>query len=186
MPSTVPFGSAVRWVESIHPQRLGLVQRPFGGERLEPEISYWKASGVGSVVSLLEASEVDAFSLQDEGAVCARYGLRFTWFPIPNGGVPPTTAAMQDLAAALHQDLLQNLGVLIHCRAGIGRTGLVAACLLHRLGHSSATIFQGLSLARGFKVPDNPEQVQWFMSYAKAVDFAPSHSPGNSITVKLP
>ena len=186
MPSTVPFGSAVRWVESIHPQRLGLVQRPFGGERLEPEISYWQASGVGSVISLLEASEVDAFSLQDEGAVRARYGLRFTWFPIPNGGVPPTTAAMQDLAAALHQDLLQNLGVLIHCRAGIGRTGLVAACLLHRLGHSSATIFQGLSLARGFKVPDNPEQVQWFMSYAKAVDFAPSHSPGNSITVKLP
>lgn len=49
--------------------------------------------------------------------------------------------------------------VYIHCRAGIGRSGLVTACLLYRLGFHA--VWETLERARGVAVPDTDEQKDW-------------------------
>ena len=53
----------------------------------------------------------------------------------------------------------------IHCRAGIGRSGLVAACVLSELGTRTDALFPMLSKARRVSVPDTPEQEAWVRAF---------------------
>ena len=69
------------------------------------------------------------------------------------------------LARRLADTLREDLSVAIHCRAGIGRTGIVAACVLHELGVPYEQIFPMLSKARGLDMPDTLEQIEWVQRY---------------------
>jgi protein-tyrosine phosphatase len=58
-----------------------------------------------------------------------------TWdMPIPDGGLPEDEDEFIELAQDLAEDLQEGMNVLIHCYAGIGRTGVMAACTLMALG----------------------------------------------------
>jgi protein-tyrosine phosphatase len=50
----------------------------------------------------------------------------------------------------------------VHCRAGIGRSGIAAAAVLVSLGHEPRDVFAMVSKARGVSVPDTDEQIEWF------------------------
>ncbi|TXH69619.1 MAG: hypothetical protein E6Q83_09380 [Thiothrix sp.] len=50
---------------------------------------------------------------------------------------------------------------MIHCRAGIGRTSLIAGAVLILLGLKPEAALKHLSQARGVQVPDTEEQAQW-------------------------
>jgi protein-tyrosine phosphatase len=56
--------------------------------------------------------------------------------------------------------------VILHCRAGIGRSGLVAACLLVMKGVSPEEAVKKVSAARGVSVPETKEQRNWIDQYA--------------------
>ncbi len=57
-------------------------------------------------------------------------------FPIPDFGTPPAlkTAAFHVFIAGLARRLREGGSLLVHCGAGIGRTGTTAICLLIELG----------------------------------------------------
>lgn len=58
-------------------------------------------------------------------------------------------------------------GVAIHCRAGIGRSSLIAACVLLKLGTREDEIFPLLSRVRGVAVPDTSAQIQWLSKFRR-------------------
>jgi protein-tyrosine phosphatase len=60
-----------------------------------------------------------------------------TWCPIPDAGAPAYEVAL-DLIDSTIQRLRGGQSVVIHCSAGIGRSGMIAAALLTRLGESVA------------------------------------------------
>jgi protein-tyrosine phosphatase len=62
--------------------------------------------------------------------------------------------------------LASGRNVVVHCRQGIGRTGLVAACLLVSKGESPETAVEKLSAARGVPIPETAEQRRWIDHYA--------------------
>ena len=66
-------------------------------------------------------------------------------------------------------DLRGGKAVAIHCRAGIGRSALVAACILVRLGVATTDAFRAIGQARHCPVPDTPEQIDWAVKFARGL-----------------
>jgi len=70
---------------------------------------------------------------------------------------------------SLERDLAAGRNVVLHCRQGIGRTGLVATCLLVASGHSASAAVEQLSAARGIAVPETLQQRQWIDHFAESL-----------------
>ena len=161
------FETPICWVVGIEPHRLGLMARPCGDEYLCDEVEAWREANVNVVVSLLEAAEVRELGLSQEAALCAEYSIQFCSFPIPDRGVPDSARDFENFVEGLCQAVLAGKTVVIHCRAGIGRTGLVAGCLIYRLGVPLKNVFNVLSRSRGTPMPDTDAQVEWVEKYAR-------------------
>lgn len=157
----------IYWIERAKPARLALMPRPRSGDWLADEISGWARAGIGTVVSLLEPQEARELALLEERALCEAQGIDFLFFPIPDRGTP---SSVRD-TAALVDDLALRLGrgtaVAVHCRAGIGRSGLVTGCVLLKLGVPPLEVFPALTQARGVPVPDTPTQTEWLEFFSR-------------------
>lgn len=157
----------VYWIREIEGVRLAIMPRPRSGEWLTDEITGWSRLGVQTVVSLLEPHEVRELDLTDEESTCVAANLRFVAFPIPDRGVPTNLLKFAKLVANIEQMLRAGESVAVHCRAGIGRSGLVGACILHAFGIEPTSAFGMLSRARGVAVPDTEAQTAWVREYAE-------------------
>ena len=122
------------------------------------------AFGVDEVVSLLSAEDVEGLRLEGEQRACIDEGLAFTSFAIPDFGLPDP-AAFAELAARLAGDLGAGRAIAVHCRAGVGRSGMLACCVLKHLGFSGEDAIARVSQARQHPVPDNVVQRNFILSY---------------------
>ncbi len=143
------------------PGRLGILARPRSGDWLEDEPPEWARLGIDLVVSLLTPDEVEEFDLTDEARLCRSNGMEFVALPVPDRGVPPSREAVLEVVSQLDAHLSSGKTVGIHCRQGIGRFGILAACLLVSTGVSPQGAFTQLIEARGRSVPDTSEQREW-------------------------
>lgn len=143
------------------PGKLFVSSRPRGGDWLGDETEKWRDSGIQTVVSLLEREEEAELEIRGEAGEVTKQGMRFISFPIPDRGVPRSTAAALRALDAVHDELQRGRNVLVHCRQGIGRTGLVAASLLVMDGTDPRSAIEEVSKARGVRVPETADQEQW-------------------------
>ena len=107
--------------------------------------------------------------LTREEVVCQSHGIEFLSYPILDRGLPENVAAASALVGRLHRSAYAGRGVIVHCRAGIGRTGMIAAGVLLHEGLSPADAFELISRARRVPVPDTQEQVRWIEDQAVAL-----------------
>lgn len=140
------------------PGTLFLSSRPRGGDWLEDEVLGWRRFGIDTVVSLLTGDEEQELDLVKESTEARNQDLTFLSYPIPDRGVPSDTTRLSNLLETIQQDLQQGKNVLVHCRQGIGRTGLIAACLLVLDGMEPETAIHEVSKVRGIHIPETPEQ----------------------------
>jgi protein-tyrosine phosphatase len=157
------------WIPSPWPGRLATLPRPRGEDWLEDEISGFRQVGVDVMVSALESAEAAELGLIGEAETCQRKGIEFISFPIPDRGVPKSVQIAQELAQSLKIKLASGKNVAIHCRAGVGRSSVLAACVLMLAGMDSETAFDRIQLARGMRVPDCEEQKDWVERFGKAL-----------------
>lgn len=139
--------------------------RPRAGDWLDDEISGWRAEGIDVVVSLLEREEVSELDLQREADLCRAQGMEFISFPIPDRGVPSSLREAAALIGSIETRINDGKAVAVHCRAGIGRSSLIAACALVRLGTEATAAFEAISKARGVIVPDTDGQREWVSAF---------------------
>lgn len=158
----------LRWIKEVAPLRLAFSSRPRGGPALAGDIAEWRAAGVDAVISLIDSVEERELALEEEPLFCRTYGIEYVSFPIKDRSVPASPDAVASLVDWVVSDLRRGLGVVIHCRLGIGRSGVIMACVLHALGHQPDTLFPILSSARGLPVPDTPAQADWVRRFTKA------------------
>jgi protein-tyrosine phosphatase len=60
--------------------------------------------------------------------------VRYLRSPILDTEIPEDPAQMRTIQAHLHSELAAGRRVYVHCRAGIGRTGMVVGCYLAEQG----------------------------------------------------
>jgi protein-tyrosine phosphatase len=162
----------IYWVREVTTGRLGIMARPRSGEWLRDEVSGWCQVGVNAVVCLLEASEVSELELHDEPVLCEGSKIDFISFPITDRGVPKSVHQTAQLVERVASLLRTGASVVIHCRAGIGRSSLIAACVMWKLGFPHNEIFPMLRRARGLPVPDSPTQEQWLSVFSREAQTA--------------
>src|SRR5688572_19290283 len=122
--------SNIYWIPGAWTGRLAILARPRGNDWLRDEIQGWRDAGVQIVVSLLGSEEEMELGLAEEAQLVPASGLRFISFPIEDYGVPSSEDALHQMLKEVERLLDHGHNVGIHCRAGIGRSSLVAACLL--------------------------------------------------------
>jgi len=156
------------WVPGPWEGKLALSARPRGGDWLEDEISGWKRAGIELVVSLLTPGEELDLDLRDEGSVVRANRMALESFPIQDREVPQSEAKLAETLEKISDALTKGKNVVVHCRQGVGRSGLVAACLLVKSGISPGAAVDAVSAARGVAVPETREQREWIDHYAVA------------------
>jgi len=149
------------WIPGPWRGRLAVVTRPRGGDWLKDEGSGWRRAGIDVAVSLLEPHEASQLDLLDEPQAAESNGIRFVSFPIPDRGVPASAPAARSLIADIARALDDGKNVAVHCRQGIGRSGMIAAGVLVASGISPERAVTVVSSARGLAVPETEEQRSW-------------------------
>src|SRR5215208_4859176 len=126
--------SEVYWLPLDGPGRLAVMPRPRGGDWLDDKLRSLRGAGVTTFVCAPIADERAALSLERLEEACAFVGLALLSLPIRDRDVPPASGTVLALMTDLVERLARGEGVAVHCRAGIGRAALLAACVLVRLG----------------------------------------------------
>lgn len=155
------------WVE-LSDARLAIVGRPRGDDWLQDDIKTLKNQGVDVLVCALTPAESQELGLSAEEGTCRSYEIEFVSFPIEDRSVPASPNEFGELIDRLHALLAIGKSVAIHCRAGIGRSSLIAASLLVRNGFSAEAASVALEAARGSSVPDTHEQRRWVEDWSKS------------------
>ncbi len=157
------------WIPGPWPGRLAIAARPRGGDWLDDDASAWRRAGVDVVISLLEDDEAAQLDLTNEGHAAEKQAISFVSFSIPDRGVPASTEAAIEVVGRIAAQLEAGKNVAVHCRQGVGRSGLIAAAVLMNSGLHARKAIETVSSARGVRVPETLEQRQWIGKLASHV-----------------
>lgn len=146
-------------------EKLATMPRPRGGDWLDDEICSLKEFGVDVIVSMLEQHEIEHFELEQEAFYCKKYAITYLNFPIVDRNIPESFEDVFMFVRKLSTFYDVNKKIACHCFAGIGRSSLIACCLLILQGVSVDDAFSQISDARGFSVPDTQAQIDWAYTF---------------------
>src|SRR5215813_3187423 len=131
------------------------------GGRLDADLTWLEAHGVGAVLSMTE-TPLAADTL-------AHHTLTVLHLPVPDL-TPPTTGQLIRTLEFIDEQQTLGKAVVVHCRMGQGRTGTVLAAYLIRGGASAAealrTVREGCAGAVG-----SPSQERALYAFAERRDW---------------
>ena len=156
-------------VELIGSGSLSVMAKPVSGEWIDDEFSGIRKWGIDRIVSLLESHEAYEVGLGEELTLASRFDMEFISFPIKDRGLPSSIQDYLAFTKRLYHEAAGGLHTVVHCRAGIGRTGIVAAGVLLHCGFEPMEAFKHISAKRGVEVPDTNEQVEWVVKSYEAM-----------------
>lgn len=103
---------------------------------LEADLRAIVGWGASALVTLMERHEFELLGVPDLGQRTEAAGMAWYHLPIRDVSIPDAAfeSAWETAGAALRYALAHGDGIVIHCRGGLGRTGMIAARLLTELG----------------------------------------------------
>ena len=137
---------------------------------LAQDLADISALGIDGVLCLAPAEE-----LQEKSPEYARRlgAGELPWpveaFAIPDFGEPADRTSFAELVFRAAEALGRGDSLLVHCAAGIGRTGMTATCILIALGYDEDTARKAVSAAGSS--PQGTDQsglIRWFAQLATA------------------
>jgi protein-tyrosine phosphatase len=126
----------------------------------------WKPAIVVSLVSEKELAAAGATGLWRD---LVDAGCRWEHLPISDFGVPDDAfdEAWPDVSASARRALMGGGRILVHCRGGCGRSGMVALRLMIELGEAPDDALARLRAVRNCAV-ETRQQMAWAMDAKRA------------------
>ena len=118
------------------------------------------------LVSLIDSAEAESLQLGHLEAMAAGAGITVAKLAIPDGSVPPSQEACVKLVDQILGVAFTGATVVIHCREGRGRSGLVAAACLTALGRDPAEALSATRAARPGAV-ETADQAEFVCRFAE-------------------
>ncbi len=154
------IGSFGRSFTVIVPDRLAVMNRPGMYGNLRDDLIFLRGQGVGAIVSLtttpLDAGELGVAE------------IAYLHEPVSDFTPPTPTqiARIIEFTRAQHKEF--GCSVLVHCGAGLGRSGTVAACYLVHTGMDATKAIARVRELRPFSV-ETAEQEESVAAYASSL-----------------
>ena len=152
----------------INDTGLAIVMRPRGDDWLRDDLSRLKRAGIQILISTLENWEALELGLSAEASLSEELGLQFLSFPIRDRTTPANRDAFSQFASGLAMRLKAGEKIGVHCRGCIGRSTVVTACTLVKMGWRADRALDVIEMARGCAVPDTEEQREWIIEFGAA------------------
>jgi ADP-ribosyl-[dinitrogen reductase] hydrolase len=142
---------------------------------LEEDLSVIRKWGASTVVTLIEMHEFELLKVGRLGELVEKLGMRWIHLPIRDVDVPDERFEKQWVVAGpeIHDRIDAGEKILIHCRGGLGRTGLVAGLILVERGCVPCDAIQQVRAARRGAI-ETAAQEQYVLR-AKAQRVGESH-----------
>jgi hypothetical protein len=121
--------------------------------------------GARMLVTLLRPSEYELLGIEDLPDRTAAHQLDFHAFPITDAGVPSSIESVATLVQMLVDRVRSGDTVVVHCRGGLGRAGLVAACCLTAIGYDAEHAIATVREARNGAI-ENSDQEEFIAKFA--------------------
>lgn len=158
----------VLWIGEAEPSRLAIVLRPRGGDGLQADLETVRDAGIDVLVSLLTREDNEDLDLTEEGRIAQQLGMGFISYPILDRCTPADMTGFRRLVADLRDQVRAGQSVGAHCRGCIGRATVLLASVMIALGWEVGEALRLIERARGFPVPDTPEQLEWILNFQPA------------------
>ena len=163
----------VAWLETPSEWRVGLTFAP--GKRgpstegarwerdLHADLDVLVGKAVRTIACLVHNHELVEWGIADLPAAAAARGIELLHRPIRDVSVPTL-----DDARNLVRELFarRDEPILIHCIGGLGRTGVIAGCLLRALDVAPDEALRRLVVARGKRCPETSEQRRFVTDFS--------------------
>ncbi len=160
------------------PGRIGMTLCP-GKHQLDALTGVWERSleldvqaivdaGITFLVTLMESCEIEALEVSQLGECCEQAGLEWYQLAIVDGGIPDEKfeSLWTSVGRELRWALRNGESVLLHCKGGLGRTGMIAARLLMDLDTLDAdSAIRQVRAARSGTI-ETAVQEEYLRSYA--------------------
>ena len=117
-------------------------------------------TGATTIVCLNEHVELEHRYPEYVDWLLANTPERAIWFPLPDMHAP-TLDKVAPFFEELEVRLRADQGLVIHCGAGVGRAGTVAAALLMRMGASMEDALALVAASRPMAGPQTAAQLQF-------------------------
>lgn len=165
----LPYGELFNILAVPGGGQLVLSAQPARFSNPDEALDAYRRVGAGLVVSLLPDHELQALGLQQLPHQCAQRGLQWGHCPVEDFSVPGAAfdAGWKTIAAKVQSLLTQGQAVVLHCRAGLGRTGTVAARILIEAGMSAPDAVDLVRATRPGSI-ETPEQEAYLLQFAHA------------------
>ena len=128
-----------------------------------------EVGGAASVVCLVERHEIEARYPAYVAWLDRGQAGNVMWRPVPDLHAP-NVEQMMPLVDEIVDRLQRGETLIIHCAAGMGRTGTTAACVLIRLGVGPAAALRAVSEARPGAGPEVGAQRQLIEAFSVALE----------------
>ena len=117
---------------------------------LDEDLSIIRNWGASTVVTLIEAHEFELLKVSRLGERVQELGMRWIHLPIRDVDVPDWRFEKEWVTAGpeIHRRIRAGEKILIHCRGGLGRTGLVVGLILVERGGVPRDAIQQVRAAR--------------------------------------
>lgn len=147
---------------------IALSRMPGSVTRLEEDVAEIVALNCACVLTLSSEEELILHGAHRLSSLLVDKGIEWHHFPIDDYAtpLPSQDQAWSELSDRLHHHLNNNLTILIHCYAGIGRSGMIALRLLVEQGVNPEEALNQIRNVRPGAI-ERPAQYEWAIANTK-------------------